>query len=127
MSFGSRRGFPYTDDEGTVWALSLDESNTELVNDGADSLIPPTGAKGLPPEIKRRYVVLKSADGGTKKIPILTRALFDGLSLGDAFGAPAIGEENPALTSFVITQKVPERVLRAVVVLDTGKNDGDQP
>lgn len=127
MSFGSRRGFPYTDDEGTVWGLNLDESNVEMVNTGADSFTPPAGVATLPSNVQRRKVLLKASDGGTKTVVVLTRALYDGLTIGQTLATPAIGEENPEATPFVIVQKIPERILRPVVSLDTGKNDGDQP
>lgn len=127
MSFGSRRGFPYTDDSGNVWAMSLDESNIEMVNVGADGFTVPSGANRLPPEIHRRFVKLLAADGSTKTVPVLTRAIYDAIELGQAFAAPAVGEENAAATSFIVQQKIPERILRAVVAVDTGKIDGDQP
>jgi hypothetical protein len=127
MSFGSRRGFPYTTDGGIEYALSLDESNVEMFNTGANALSPTAGTPRLPPEIQRRFVVAKAADGTVKKVPILTRTLYDALILGSARSAPAVGEESTAGTSFVIVQKSPERILRPVVSLDTGKIDGDQP
>jgi len=127
MPFGSQRGFPYTTDDGTVYGLRLDESNTELVNTGAGSLTPPSGVDTLPSNIHRRKVRLEAANGSTKTVVVLTRTLFDGITLGQSFAAPSVGEENPAGTSFVVTQKIPERNLRAIVSLDTGKTDGDNP
>lgn len=127
MTFGSLRGFPYTDDDGTVWALRLDESNVELVNMGANALTPPTGAATLPNNVKRRKIKLEASSGSTKTIPILTRAIYDGITVGQTFAAPAVGEENPVSTAFVVVQKIPERTLRSIVNLDTGKTDGDQP
>lgn len=127
MAFGSMRDFPYTDDDGAVWAIKCDESNVEMVNAGADALVVPVGTKRLPPDINKRYIVLKSADLGTKTIPILTRAEFITISNGQAFAAPGVGEENPAATSFVVTRRRPETYSREAFSLDSGKVDGDNP
>jgi len=125
MSFGSQRGFAYVDDGGEIYAIRADESNIEMVNLSAPT--PPVGSEGLPMELHKRYIRLRSGDGSSKTIPILTRLRYTEIELGQAFAAPAIGEENIALTSFVVTAKVPERIKRAVVAVDIGKNDGDQP
>lgn len=125
MSFGSQRGFAYVDDDGAVYAIRADESNVEMVNTTAPT--PPVGSEGLPMSLHKRYIRLRSGDGSSKTIPILTRLRYTEIQIGQAFAAPAIGEENVALTSFVVTAKVPERIMRAVVAVDTGKTDGDQP
>jgi len=125
MSFGSQRGFAYTTDQGTVYAVRLDESNTELVN--GVSPIPPSNSTAIPPDIKRRSVGLKAADGSTKTVVILTRAIFDSINIGQSFASPTVGDENAPGTSFVVTRKKPESVFRRVTSLDTGKIDGDQP
>jgi len=125
MSFGSQRGFAYVDDDGVIHAIRADESNVELVNTTAPT--PPVGSTGVPMELHLRYIRLRSGDGGSKTIPILTRLRYTEIVLGQSFAAPAVGEENVAATSFVVTAKVPERIKRAVVAVDTGKTDGDQP
>lgn len=127
MSYGSQRGFRYEDDGGTVWALRLDESNTELINPASAGVVPNTGTRRLPPEIRRRKVKLQAADSSTKTVVVLTRARYDAIALGQTFAAPAVGEENVAGTAFTVVQKIPERVLNSVVTIDTGKTDGDQP
>lgn len=127
MSFGSKRWFPYTDDGGNVWGIFGDESNIELLNTGADSLTVPSGTRKLPQDISQRFVRLKAGDGGTKTVPILTPTIYNAIDTNQAFAAPSVGEENASGTSFVVVQKVPERILRAPTSLDTGKNDGDNP
>lgn len=127
MSFGSRRWFQYTTDLGDVYAKDADESNTELVNPTAQGSTIPTGAVRLPSEFACRRVKMKSGGGSSKTVPVLTRARYDAIDLGQAFAAPSVGEENAPQTSFVVVQKIPERILRAPIPLDTGKNDGDQP
>lgn len=125
MSFGSQRGFAYTDDIGVEYAIRADESNIELLN--AASPVPAVGTVGTPRDLRIRYVKLIAGNGSTKKVPILTVAKYNLISIGDTFAAPSIGEENPAGTAFVVQQKIPERILRRVTSLDTGKIDGDQP
>ena len=125
MSFGSQRGFAYTDDDGTVSSIRLDESNTELVN--GVSTLPPAGATAIPSDLRVRKVKLLAGNQSTKTVTILTRAIYDGIDIGDTFAAPSIGEENVPLTAFVVVQKIPEKIVRRVSSLDTGKIDGDQP
>lgn len=125
MSFGSQRGFAYTDDIGTVYSARLDESNTELINNS--SPLPPAGAAGRPIDLRFRKVDLLAADQSTKSVVVLTRAIYDSIDIGDTFAAPAIGEENQAGAAYVVVRKTPELIRRRVTYLDTGKLDGDQP
>ena len=125
MSFGSQRGFAYTDDIGTVSSIRLDESNTELVN--GVSTLPPAGATGVPSDLRVRKVKLLAPNLSTKTVTILTRAIYDAINIGSTFNAPVIGEENPSGTVFVVVQKTPEKAVRRVFSFDTGKLDGDQP
>lgn len=127
MSFGSRRGFPYTTDQGIVYGLALDESNVELVNPLAGGQVAPAGAKRLPPDIHRRFIKLISADQSTKTVPILTRVNFDAISIGDTYVVAGQGDPVPTGTQMTVVQKVPERLKRSVFAVDTGKIDGDQP
>lgn len=124
MSFGSQRSFAYTDDGGTVYAIRADESNVELIN-GTSSAFAPAGSTSPPKDLKIRYVVLRGANSSTKKVPVLSPTIYNGISISQAFAAPSIGEENPANTEFRVVQKIPERILRRPVSIDTGKNDGD--
>jgi len=124
MSFGSQRGFSYTSDEGNVYNIRADESNTELINNTqVDFAIP--SATSLPRDTFARYVALRGSNGSTKKTVILTVAKYNAISIGQQFTVPTVGEENPAGTTFTVVRKVPERVLRRPVAVDTGKNDGD--
>jgi len=127
MGFGSQRWLPYTDDGGNVWGLKVDESNVEFINTGADSLTIAAGTRQLPGDIKPRKVKLLAPDGGTKVIPVLTFARYVEIDTNEAFAVPTVGEENPNGTSFVVVQKIPERIVNAPYSLDTGKTDGDQP
>lgn len=124
MSFGSQRSFAYTDDGGTVYAIRADESNVELVN-GANAPFAPSGSTSVPKDLNLRYVILKASTGSTKTIPVLSPTTYNAIAVSQSFAAPSVGEENPAGTSFVVIQKIPERILRRPIALDTGKNDGD--
>lgn len=127
MSFGSKRWFPYVQDDGDISALNLDESNTELINDLADTVTIIAGTKGLPPEVKPRNLKLLAADGTTKSVVVLGRNEYDGIAIGDSFGEPNVGNSSAAGTSFVVIQKIPERLKNPPIPVDTGKNDGDNP
>ena len=127
MSFGSRRWFPYTSDDGTVYGKLADESNVEMIVPATGSQAVPAGAEALPPSIKPRMTFWKASNMSTKSIPIMTKATFDLLTEGNVYNAPAVGEENPSGTVFTLVRKVPERGFRKPVTIDTGKNDGDQP
>jgi hypothetical protein len=125
MSFGSQRGFGYTDDQGEIYGLRADESNVELVNPSPAAT--PVGATALPRDMTPRRIKLVSGDGHTKLIPVLLVSTYNLISEGDTFAAPAVGEENPAATAFVVQSKIPQRVKRRVTSVDTGLTDGDQP
>lgn len=127
MGIGSKRWFPYIRDNAAIHAVLGDESNVELINNLADGQTIIAGTEGLPREIKPRYVKLKAGDGTTKDVPVLDRAVYDDIAIGDSFAEPAVGNGAPAGTSFVVVQKIPERIKNPPIPLDTGKNDGDQP
>lgn len=124
MGYGSQRSFAYSDDSGTVYSIRADESNVELVN-GTNSAFAPVGAVSPPSDLKIRYVVLRGANSSTKKVPVLSPTTYNAINISQAFSAPSVGEENPAGTEFRVVQKIPERILRRPVSIDTGKNDGD--
>lgn len=124
MSFGSQRTFAYTDDGGTVYAIRADESNVELINSTSTSFAP-AGSTSPPKDMKIRMVKLRGSNSSTKDVPVLSPTIYNDLSIGQSFTVPTVGEENPSGTTFVVTQKIPERILRRPVSIDTGKNDGD--
>lgn len=78
---GSKRFFNYTADNGIVYALSLDESNTEAVN-GAAAAVPAAAARSIIPRSigmnPRRFYYANSA--GTRIISciVLTPAIYAG-------------------------------------------------
>lgn len=124
MSFGSQRSFAYTDDGGNVFAIRADESNVELVNN-TNGTFAPAGSTSPPKDLRLRYVLLRGSNGSTKKVPVLSPTIYNDITISQSFAAPAVGEENPTGTAFVVVQKIPERILRRPVSIDTGKNDGD--
>ena len=127
MSFGSKRWFPYTTDKGIVYGKLADESNIEMIVPAAGGQVVPAGTEALPPSIKPRMTHWKAGNGSTKSIPIMLKAVYDLLTEGNVYNAPAIGEENPDATPFTLVRKTPEKGIRKPVTIDTGKLDGDQP
>lgn len=127
MSFGSKRWFPYVDDGGSAWGVNLDESNVEMIIPASDGITVPAGINGLPPEIKPRSIKMVAADGTSKTVVVLGRIEYDAINIGQSFAEPAVGGSSAAGTSFVVVQKIPERLKNPPIPVDTGKNDGDQP
>lgn len=119
---GSRKTVGYTADNGTVYAISVDESNVELV---MGVQVPANGsAPALPKGTEPRFVRLESELGLVRrKVPVLTLARYaaiDGatpltIGLGDIDTGVAVrvrsknGEKN---------RFIPRDY-------DTGKLDGD--
>lgn len=122
----SKRWFPYTNDDGSVYAVLRDESNTELVDATADAAVAPSGTEPLPNGIKARYVTLRNAAGQIKDCTVLTTAIYNGLSLSQAF-AGTNEDGTVAGDSWVLIRKTPEIARRQPVNFDTGLLDGDQP
>lgn len=119
---GSIKWFPYEDDLGTIYAIKLDESNTEAVNGSIDY---ESGAlpNAVPRNIKVREVFYTSNDRKrTIRCVCLTQTIYNGVVSG---GVPTIADPitpaNPALG--LVRANGERRVLP--VPLDTGLDDGD--
>lgn len=115
---GSLRGFTYSADDGTTWALLRDESNMEAVN-GAGNGITAASKYKAPSNLRVRSATYANTSGTIRrKIPVLTAAIFAALDPADT-----------------ITDQVSDEVLRLrftegerVSLLplgDTALNDGD--
>lgn len=77
---GSLRGFPYTADDGTSWALLRDESNVEAVNGGGNPLTATQKYKA-PSNLRVRTATFANAEGTIRrKVPVLTAATFAALT-----------------------------------------------
>jgi hypothetical protein len=114
---GSIRNFRYVADDGSLFAIKLDESNTEAINGASATAIPPQ--YGIPKNLKPRYGLFISSDRlSQRKAYFLTQADFAAASNVTAIIADGV-EHN-------LSYKVGERqsLYRNV---DTGKIDGDNP
>jgi hypothetical protein len=118
---GSLKWFPYTDDDGAIWALRLDESNTEACNGDVDYTGTPVLTNSVPRNVRPRFAVYASPDGARNlRITILTPELYQGL----AAATPIIPDPFAAGGILRLVRQRPEQ-RRLPVAGDTGLNDGD--
>lgn len=119
---GSLRWFTYLSDDGTDWAIFLDESNTEAANPLAGQNGAPVGQNYKPPSnLKPRYAVFGNQAATRQiKVTILNQTIYNALDNADTIPDPI----NPADTLAFI-RKRPEVITPVPSVFDTGLNDGD--
>ena len=116
---GSLKGFRYTADDGTTWALFADESNIEAVNTGVGGILTPADKYKIPKNLTPRTAVFVSADGLIRReIVVLTSATFGALD-----ATSTIVDQVSGLTLNLKLTKG-ERV-QLVSLSDTGLLDGD--
>lgn len=122
---GSLRKFGYTSDDGTVYNINRDESNTEIVNisDDNEGGLPPNGTASLPQGYVTRYALLYLvADPQIKrKVTILDPTVFAALNGGTNYEMAIVGAANG---TFRISSLIGER-REGLTNKDTGQNDGD--
>lgn len=124
-SKGSQRDFNYVADDGTVWGLRLDESNTELVNLSANTGAA-TATHRLPSNITPRRAYVQDITGEIKReCTVLTLARFTALS--GSTDLELSGQDSNDTTDVRVFRKVPERETRLIKNFDTGLTDGDNP
>lgn len=127
---GSKRWFRYVSDGGDVFAIQADESNTELVNQVADSnAIIPAGTGPLPKGFNARYVSLEDPTGNIKrKCYVLNATEYNGILNGASYTLTAAGNFGVgADTPVVVKIKQPEITRRQPFQGDTALIDGDNP
>lgn len=126
---GSKRDFLYTSDRGVSFAVELDESNVEEVNQGLSSaqLNPIVGTLKLPIASKLRFAVYRSADGRvSRQVPVLSTAALG--SIPTSLTVPVPGAPGAAVTNIVLTLSTTRGEKFAYVRGDdSGLNDGDNP
>jgi len=122
---GSKRWFSYTTDEGTVYGVFADESNTEAAN--ATALTPALAViDSIPGNVKVRKAYYRSVDGTrTVSCVVLTQARYNTIqtsvpSIPDPLDTASGG--TPSQLFFL--RKTAER-RRAIVRVDSGITDGD--
>lgn len=118
---GSLKWFPYTDDFGTVYAINLDESNTEAVNGTLDYTGTPPLVDAVPRNVRPRSLYYGTTDGlRTIKVVALTPAIYSAAVADN----PTIPDPITTGITLVLQRLVPER-RRLPIPNDTGLQDGD--
>lgn len=120
---GSRKDVNYVADNGTVYAISVDESNVELVMGASVPLA--TASIRKPSNLKslRSVVLMDSTQLIKRTVPVLTQAVYNLLSGASNFTLPANDPDTGTVVGVAI--KVPEKFVRIPKSLDTAKQDGD--
>lgn len=115
---GSLRGFTYTADDGTTWALLNDESNVERVNGGGNSLSAAQKYK-VPSNLKPRSATFANVAGTIRrKVVVLTPEIFGSLTPASTL----VDQVSGVTLQLRFTQG--ERV-SLLPLTDTALNDGD--
>lgn len=120
---GSKKYVEYTTDQGTVFALQVDESNWKAVNGtDADYTDSSTVKYTLPRNVTPRRAVYANADG-TRKITcyVATTAKYGEIAAGTSGGS--ITDPVAGTGTLKLQQVVPERI-KLPKAADTGLNDG---
>lgn len=115
---GSLRGFPYTADDGSEWALLRDESNVESVN-GAGNPLTAAQKYKAPSNLRVRSATYANAAGTIRrKVAVLTPAIFGALTPSSTIVDQVSGE------TLQLRFTEGERV-SLLPLIDTGLDDGD--
>lgn len=119
---GSLRNFDYTSDDGTVYQINRDESNTEALNVGAGA---PTATSVLPSGYEPRYALLYQVSNPLikRKVTILEPTTFAAILGGTDYSLAVVGA---AAANFRVSSLIGERRV-GLVTSDTGQTDGDSP
>jgi len=122
---GSLKDFEYTTDSGSVFAINLDESNTEAVNGATgDYTDTSTAIFRLPGNIVPRRAYYSSPTGDRViQCVVLTQAIYNAL----AATTPTIIDPLDAggTATLRLTRIRPEMINRLPRPDDTGLTDGD--
>lgn len=121
---GSRKDVNYIADNGDIYAISVDESNIELVMGGSVPLA--TASIRKPSNLKSlRTVVLADVSNNIKRrVPVLTQARYNTLlSTRPNFTLPDNDVDEGTVVG--VSELLPEKFTRLPKNVDTGKNDGD--
>ena len=122
---GSRKWFVYTADDGTDYAIQLDESNTEAVMDGGEGDYSDTSEVNIsvPRNITPRQVVYASNDR-TREIrcTVLTAAQY-----GDIVGGTSVQTITDPIddTQTLVLIRGKGEQISIPFAADTGQTDGD--
>jgi hypothetical protein len=121
---GSRKWFDYVSDDGTTYAVELDESNAESLDLGfvAATVSQPVlgqGDRGL--RMRRLSCVRQDADSRSvrRQFPVGTLTAYN--------AALAAGSVTVSGETYQISKGFGEEAKQAVLGQDTGRIDGDNP
>jgi hypothetical protein len=119
---GSKKWFVYTSDDGTDFAINLDESNTEAVNGSTQDYVAGTAFRySVPRNLRPRTAVYANAAGTrTIRCVALTPAIYNGIpanvtSITDPIDGGTLG----------LVRIRPEVISPLPFANDTGLDDGD--
>jgi hypothetical protein len=120
---GSRKDVNYVADDGSIYAIQVDESNVELVM--GSSVAMATSPNRKPSNLRQlRSVVLSDITGLVKRtVPVLTQARYNALNNSTSFTLPSNDADSG--TTVGVSEKLPEKFVRLPKSFDTGKTDGD--
>lgn len=120
---GSLKWFVYTTDDGTDFAIRLDESNTEAVNGSTQDYVAGTAFRfSIPRNLRPRQAVYRSPDGvRTIRCVALTQSIYNGIPAG----VTSITDPLPPGNTLGLVQIIPERISPLPFANDTGIDDGD--
>jgi hypothetical protein len=116
---GSLKGFKYTADDDTTWALFADESNIESVNTGVLMAITPAEKYKVPKNLKPRTATFQNADGTIRrKVVVLTTDRMAELDAATTITDQVSGDT-------LQLKRTDGEVVTLVSLSDTGLLDGD--
>lgn len=118
---GSLKWFEYTDDEGSTWAVQMDESNGEAIGN-TDYTETSTAKMQLPRNCKPRYARYVDAVGNIARNIIVTAA---NASTGSLPATIEVIDALGATVTLILKQFVGERMTKIPAAADTGLTDGD--
>lgn len=118
---GSIKWFEYTDDEGSTWAIQMDESNGEAVGN-TDYTAASTATMELPRNCKARYARYVDAAGNIARNIIVTAA---GANAGTVPSTITVLDALGATITLILKTFVGEKMTRIPFAPDTGLTDGD--
>jgi len=114
----------YQSDDGTDWAIFVDESNYEAANGAAGAAPDPTQLYKPPRNLRPRFAVYGNTDGTrTISVPINTQATYNALDRTSTIPDVLAGG---SATLFLVRKRA-EQIGPIPTAADTGLDDGDSP
>lgn len=120
---GSLKWFVYTTDDGTDFAIKLDESNTEAVNGSTQDYVAGVAFRySIPRNLRPREAVYRNGTGTrTIRCVCLTQSIYNGVTANvTSITDPIAGQGTLGLVRIT-----PERISPLPFANDTGLQDGD--